>query len=122
MESINMKQFTIFTLACGAVWIAPAQEAQPSFPSVLPGKGLAQHDFFYAGEAKTQDMYIVRNGKVAWEFHDPAGKGEISDAILLSNGNVLFAHQFGITLIGRNKKVLWNYDAPAGTEIHTAQP
>src|ERR1017187_1984773 len=93
MEFINMKitrtfRFTTLILACGAVWIAPAQEAQPNFPSVLPGKGLAQHNFFYAGEAKTQDMYIVRNGKVAWEFHDPAGKGEISDAILLSNGNV----------------------------------
>jgi len=34
---------------------------------------------------------------------------------------VLFAHQFGVTLIDRNKKVLWNYDAPVGTEIHTAQ-
>jgi hypothetical protein len=100
----------------------PAASAKPSFPSILPGRGLAQHDFFYAGEAKSQDMYIVRNGKVAWEFHDPAGKGEISDAVLLSNGNVLFAHQFGVALIDRDKKVLWRYDAPPGTEIHTAQP
>ena len=61
-------------------------------------------------------------GRVVWEFHDPAAKGEISDAVLLSNGNVLFAHQFGVTLIDRNKKVLWHYDAPAGTEMHTAQP
>jgi hypothetical protein len=71
MEYINMKQVTIFILACGAVWIAPAQEAQRNFPSVLPGKGLAQHDFFYAGEAKTQDMYIVRNGKVPGSFTTP---------------------------------------------------
>ena len=80
MQFINMKHFAIFILACGALWTARAQDAKPNFPSVLPGNGLAQHDFFYAGEAKTQDMYIVRNGKVAWEFHDPAGKGEISDA------------------------------------------
>jgi len=100
---------------------APAAE-KPNFPSILPGRGLAQHAFFYAGEAKSQDMYIVRDGKVAWEFHDPAGKGEISDAVLLSNGNVLFAHQFGVQMIDRNKKVLWILDAPAGTEIHTAQP
>jgi hypothetical protein len=112
----------LWTLAPGAAQEAKPAAAAPAFPRVLPGKGLAQHDFFYAGEAKTQDMYIVRKGKVAWEFHDPAGKGEISDAVLLSNGNVLFAHQFGVTLIDRNKKVLWNYDAPAGTEIHTAQP
>ena len=80
-----MKNFAIFILACCPVWTVRAQEVKPNFPAILPGKGLVQHDFFYAGEAKTQDMYIVRNGKVAWEFHDPAGKGEISDAILLSN-------------------------------------
>jgi hypothetical protein len=100
----------------------PAAAAKPNFPAVLPGKGLAQHDFFYAGEAKTQDMYLVRKGKVVWEFHDPAGKGEISDAVLLSNGNVLFAHQYGVKLIDRQKKVLWKLDAPPNTEIHTAQP
>ena len=116
-----MKHFTTFILACGSLWTAAGQEAKPSFPGILPGRGLAQHDFFYAGEAKSQDMYIVRNGEVDWQFHNPAGKGEISDAVLLSNGNVLFAHQFGITLIDRNKNVVWNLDAPAGTEIHTAQ-
>jgi outer membrane protein assembly factor BamB len=120
----NQQTLPLAVLAlCGAVIPACAQDAaKPAFPAALPGKGLAQHDFFYAGEAKTQDMYIVRNGKVAWEFHDPAGKGEISDAVLLSNGNVLYTHQFGVTLIDHEKKVLWNYDAPAGTEIHTAQP
>jgi hypothetical protein len=101
---------------------AKTAAAKPSFPAVLPGKGLAQHDFFYAGEAKTQDMYLVRKGKVVWEFHDPAGKGEISDAVLLSNGNVLFAHQYGVKLIDREKKVLWKMDAPPNTEIHSAQP
>ncbi len=114
----------VIVAAASAQQSKPPEAAteKPAFPSVLPGRGLAQHDFFYAGEAKSQDMYIVRNGKVAWEFHDPKGKGEISDAVLLSNGRVLFAHQFGITLIDRDKKVVWHYDAPAGTEIHTAQP
>lgn len=93
----------------------------PSIPDVLPGKGLAEHDFFYAGEGKEERMYIVRDGKIAWSYtHD--GKGEISDAILLPNGNILFAHQYGVTEVTAEKKVVWNYDAPAGTEIHTAQP
>ena len=70
----------LWTLAQGAAQEAKPAAAAPAFPRVLPGKGLAEHDFFYAGEAKTEDMYIVRKGKVAWEFHDPAGKGEISDA------------------------------------------
>jgi hypothetical protein len=115
-------QFITLIMAAGAVCATAQPAEKPNFPSVLPGKGLAQHDFFYAGEAKSQDMYIVRKGKVAWEFHDRAAKGEISDAVLLSNGNVLFAHQFGVTLIDRERKVLWHYDAPEGTEVHTAQP
>jgi hypothetical protein len=123
MKRLKTLQSMTLMMAAGAIALAAQPVAEkPNFPAVLPGKGLAQHDFFYAGEAKSQDMYIVRKGKVVWEFHDRASKGEISDAVLLSNGNVLFAHQFGVTLIDPAKKVLWNYDAPEGTEIHTAQP
>lgn len=91
-------------------------------PEVLPGKGLKQFDFFYAGEAKSLNMYIVRKGKITWSYIDTVSKGEISDAVLMTNGNILFAHQFGITLINRDKHVLWNYDTPKGHETHTAQP
>jgi hypothetical protein len=93
--------------------------------AVLPIRATAQsplagHDFFYAGEAKEERMFIVKKGKVVWSYtHD--GKGEISDASLLPNGNILFAHQFGITEVSPDKKVVWNYDAPPKTEIHTAQ-
>lgn len=88
----------------------------------LPGTGLSQFDFFYAGESKEQNMYIVKNGSIVWEYKGPKDKGEISDAVLMTNGNILFAHQFGVTLITPEKKVLWNYDAAKGCEIHTAQP
>ncbi|MDB5005041.1 MAG: hypothetical protein JWQ34_3266 [Mucilaginibacter sp.] len=91
-------------------------------PEILPGKGPAEFDFFYAGEAKHRKMYIVRNSKITWSYIDTLGKGEISDAVLMKNGNVLFAHQFGVTLIDKNKNVLWNYDAPKNHETHTAQP
>jgi rhamnogalacturonyl hydrolase YesR len=94
----------------------------PLAPETLPGKGLAQFDFFYAGEGKKQNMYIIRDGKIVWEYKDSISNGEISDAVMMSNGNILFAHQFGITLISQDKKVIWKMDAPKGTEIHTAQP
>jgi hypothetical protein len=99
---------------------APAGNPAPA-PAVLPGKGLAQHDFFYAGESKEERMSIVRGGHVVWSYTHP-GRGEISDAVLQPNGNVLFAHQFGVTEITLDKKVVWNLDAPPQTEIHTAQP
>ena len=91
-------------------------------PADLPGKGLSQHEFFYAGEQKQHQMFIVKHGRVVWSYVDANSKGEISDAVMLSNGNILFAHQYGVTLIAPDKKVLWHFDAPQGTEIHTAQP
>jgi outer membrane protein assembly factor BamB len=98
-----------------------ASVSDSNAPAILPGNGLAQHDFFYAGEAKQERMFIVRNGEVVWSYtHN--GRGEISDAVLMTNGNILFAHQFGVTEISADKKVLWNHDAPTNTEIHTADP
>jgi outer membrane protein assembly factor BamB len=97
-------------------------DGKAMFPDKLPGKGLAQHDFLYAGEAKDRRIYIVKNGKIVWTYDDPAGKGEISDAVMLSNGRIVIAHQYAVKVIDADKKVLWNQDAPKGTEIHTAQP
>ena len=103
--------------------VAASVHAQPpAAPQALPGNGLAQHDFLYAGESHDRNIYIVRGGKIVWSYSDPAGKGEISDAVMLKNGNILFTHQYGVTEITQDKKVVWNYDAPAGHEVHTAVP
>ena len=110
-------------ILCLGIELGAAGFAQgQGLPAQLPGRGLAQHDIMYAGESHERNIYIVRGGKVVWHYSDPAGKGEISDAVLLSNGNVLFTHQVGVALISPEKKVLWSYDAPAGHEVHTAVP
>ena len=111
-------------LSIGVCKQAAAQQVDASnqlAPNVLPGKGLKQFNFFYAGEGKARNMYVVRGGKITWSYTDTTGRGEISDATLMANGNILFAHQFGVTLIDKDKKVLWKYDAPDGFETHTAQ-
>ncbi|WP_184547110.1 hypothetical protein [Mucilaginibacter sp. FT3.2] len=110
----------IFNPAAAQQAIAPETNA-PFAPAVLPGNGPKKFDFFYAGEGKARNMYIVRGGRMTWAYTDTIGKGEISDATLMKNGNVLFAHQFGVTLIDSDKKILWNYNAPEGYETHTAQ-
>ena len=66
--------------------------AQNGPSSSLPGEGLAQHDFLYAGESHDRRIFIVRHGKVVWNYENPSGKGEASDAVMLSNGNVLFTN------------------------------
>jgi hypothetical protein len=89
----------------------------------LPSENdLSRHDFLYAGESHERRIFIIRAGKVAWSYSDPAGKGEISDTVMLASGNILFAHQFAVEEITPEKKIVWHYDAPAGSEIHTAVP
>jgi hypothetical protein len=117
LDPVNGKGIELIYVSVGETKTATV----PNAPAVLPGKGLAQHDFFYAGEAKTERMLIVRGGKIVWSYTHPA-KGEISDAVLLPSGNILFAHQDGVTEITADKQVIWNHDAPPNTEIHTAQP
>jgi outer membrane protein assembly factor BamB len=72
-------------------------------------------------------MSIVRDGKVVWTYTMPGKSAtghaqELSDAWMLSNGNVLFARETGATELAPDKHVVWNYDAPEGCEVHVAQP
>jgi hypothetical protein len=87
-----------------------------------PDTSLARHDFVYSGESHERRIFIVRHGAVTWSYDDPAGKGEISDCVRLSNGNLLIAHQFGVKLITPEKKILWSYEPPPAHEVHTAVP
>ena len=99
----------------------PAPELAP-----LPGNGLAQHPFLYCGEwqrrsISDQTMYIVRDGRIAWSYTNPH-RGELGDCHRLQNGNILFSRQFGASEVTPDKRIVWNYDGPPGTEIHTTWP
>lgn len=94
----------------------------PAAAQNLIDRNLCRHDFLYAGEGKQQKMFTVKDGRVAWSYCNPQGRGEISDAILLTDGNILIAHQYGIAEINKQGQAVWSYEAPEGTEIHTIQP
>ena len=106
----------IFLLLYATV-ILTAQQSDP----VLPGRGLAQHPFLYCGEwqgrsIENQAMHIVRDGKVVWSYMNTR-KGELGDCTMPSNGNVVFSRQYGASEITQEKKIVWDYDGPPGTEI-----
>ncbi len=98
----------------------------------LPGKGLKQHDFVYAGEwdmrkPKAQSMFVVRSGKVVWQYSIPqftaAGAvQEFDDVTMLSNGNIVYACMSGAGIITPEKNIIWQYICAPGTETHSCQP
>lgn len=83
---------------------------------------LTRHNFFYAGQSKQRRMFIVKNGQIGWNYDDQLKRGEISDAILMADGHILLAHQYGIAEVTQTSETVWSYVAPEGTEIHTIQP
>lgn len=95
-------------------WDAPA-----TLPA-RPGRGLAQHPMLYAGEGYNT-LLLVNGGNVVWSYQTGKG-GEIDDVWLLSNGHLLYSRMAFVEEITPQKKVVWHYDAPAGTEIHSCQP
>ncbi|MEO6328862.1 MAG: PQQ-binding-like beta-propeller repeat protein [Ginsengibacter sp.] len=97
---------------------------------VLPGHGLKQHDFLYTGEWEyrkpIQTIYLIRDGKVRWTYDIPFKDSndimeELGDATMRSNGNIVFCRKVGASEITPGKKIIWNVNAPAGTEIHAVQ-
>jgi hypothetical protein len=97
----------------------------------LPGKGPAQHPFLYAGEWNTrkpleQSIFIVRDGQVVWQYSislrtETNRIQEFDDATLLSNGNIIFSRMSGAGEVNPDKKLVWDYPAPSGTEVHSIQ-
>ena len=93
---------------------------QPKSIPERPGHGLAEHPMLYAGEGYNT-VFLVNHGKVVWTF-SAGGRGEIDDIWLLSNGHVLFSSQYHVQEVTPQKQIVWHYDAPPGTEVHTCQP
>jgi len=97
-----------------------------------PGEGLKQHSFLYAGEwdqrnPKAQSMFLVRDGKVVWQYSIPMRTQsqsiqEFDDITRLSNGNIVYACMSGAGIITPEKNLIWVFNCPEGSETHSCQP
>jgi hypothetical protein len=125
---MQIKQTLLFLLVFWTVGL----HAQKDSSYQLPGKGLNQHPFLYVGEWDTrhpeaQSIFLVRDGKLVWQYSIPmktpsGGIQEFDDVTMLSNGNIAFACMSGAGIITPEKKILWKFECPPGTECHSCQP
>jgi hypothetical protein len=132
VRSISICLTLVLTASALGQSTQPAATTAPVYkPAVLPGNGLAEHPFLLTGEwdyrKPVQTIFLIRDGKVSWSYgipiKDPHGTlEELGDATMLSNGNIVFCRKVGASEVTPDKKIIWNYDAPTGTEIHSVQP
>jgi hypothetical protein len=126
-----MKIISLFTLVLLLICVpAGAQTEKNNYK--LPGNGLKQYDFVYVGEwdlrnPKAQKMFVVRDGKVVWEYSIPQFTAtgsiqEFDDVTMLSNGNIVYACMSGAGIITPEKNLIWQFICPPGTETHSCQP
>jgi hypothetical protein len=99
---------------------APRRWKEEPIPAGLPGNGMAQHPMLYVGESYNK-MLLVNKGKIVWTYSTGPG-WEYDDVWMLSNGNILFSRMQYVAEVTPDKKVVWRFDAPSGTEIHGCQP
>jgi hypothetical protein len=65
---------------------------------------------------------VAKDGQIEWQFDVLSLADEANDAWLLSNGNVVVAYKKGAREMTPAKVVVWDYPAPAASEIHSCQP
>ncbi len=117
-----MKIFTLFFCLAAAANAQTPAAPYPAPPPVLPGRGLAQHDFLYTGEWDTRKplatLFLIRGGEVAWTYQIPTKDesngqlSEFSDIHRLSNGDILFAYKTGWRKITADGKTIHDYKCP----------
>ncbi len=82
-----------------------------------------------AGEAVTRSFLccdhnggqvciVAADGSIEWQMKAASPQ----DCWRLPNGNMLFCHKGGAIQADKERKIVWEYKAPAGTECHACQP
>ena len=100
-------------------------------PPSCPAKGLRSIRFFTPANGITANPTRPFSscatakwlGLIQFRSRTPDGTlQELGDATMLSNGNIVFCRKVGASEVTPDKKIIWNMDAPKGTEIHSIQP
>ena len=84
--------------------------------------GKVSHRFLNAISDRGIMALVARDGQVEWQFNVMSLGSEANDAWVLANGNIAFAYVKGAREMTPAKEVVWNYAAPAGTEVQSCQP
>jgi hypothetical protein len=95
----------------------PADAASDGQPS-----GKVSHRLLSGFSDRGRLTLLTKDGQIEWQYDVSTIGPEANDAWLLPSGNVVFAHVNGARELTPTKQVVWNYSAPAGSEVQSCQP
>ena len=100
---------TLFTVivTLSAASCAFAQETAP-----------VTHPFLCCDNGQGKVFIITAAGEIAWQLDVPISQ----DVWRLPNGNFLLSNVRGAQEVSVDKRVVWEYKSPDGTEVHSCQP
>jgi hypothetical protein len=120
------KRYSIFIALFLTAQILYAQEQSND------RNGLSGRSFLFVGEwdkrhPDAQKMSVVLDGKVVWQHTIPLQPSpnisqEFDDITMLPDRNIVYAQMSGAGIIAPDKKIIWKFDCPPGTETHSCQP
>ena len=100
-----MRAMLAFVLLVVALGVSAAQQA-------------VTHPFICADNGLNKVFVVGTDGAIQWEFDVPVGQ----DVWRLPNGSYLVSHLRGAWEVTPDKQIVWQYQSPEGTEVHTCQP
>jgi hypothetical protein len=81
--------------------------------------GPVKHRFLKSGCDSGSVAIVAADGSIEWEYKIT---DETADSWLLPNGNVVFSFKGGVRELTPDKATVWEYKAPANTEVQSCQP
>ncbi|BDD11101.1 hypothetical protein FUAX_35330 [Fulvitalea axinellae] len=77
------------------------------------------HRFLAAGSGWSKIMIVDENGKAVWEHKINKGE-ECNSATMMPDGNVLYSHKTGATIVSSKNEIVWTYKREPNTEVQSA--
>lgn len=114
--------FAIGLTACLLAVNPGALPAQDTNATVAPAARNVSHRILVGGQGTQRIALIDPQGKLEWQVRVT---DDCLDACLTHDGNILYTYTRGAKMVSRQGEPVWQYrgsDAPAGGEIHSAQP
>lgn len=113
-----MKKYAIIALLAAVALCPSLGQAREAKAVDISAQSGVRHTVLCADYCQNKYLVVSTEGKILWDYDAPVPQ----DAWVLPNGNFLLTNIRGVQEVTKDKRVVWEYKSPDGTEVHNCQP